>query len=124
MMRAMNVRTLFRLLLAVLVAVGLTVAPVSASAAAEHSMAAATMQMADMPDMAADMPCCPDKQKSSDCKDCPLVAICMLSALPAKPSADAAVIRFPFHQRLRSFDDVIVDGLVRPPPDRPPRLLV
>jgi hypothetical protein len=123
-MRAVNVRKLFRLLLAVLVTAGLTFAPITTSTAAEHSMAAATMQMADMPDMAGDMPCCPNKQKSGDCQDCPLVAICMLSALPAKPSTDAVVIRLPSHQRLRAFDDMIADGLVRPPPDRPPRLLV
>jgi hypothetical protein len=123
-MRAVNVRKLFRLLLAVLVTAGLTVAPVATSTAAEHSMAAAMMQMADTPDMAGDMPCCPNKQKSGGCQDCPLVAICMLSALPVKPSTDAVLMRLPLHQRLHAFDDIIADGLVRPPPDRPPRSLV
>jgi hypothetical protein len=122
-MRAVNVRQLFRLLLAVLVTAGLMIAPLATPAMAEHSMAGKMMQMADMPDMAGDMPCCPDQQKNKGCQDCPLVAICMLSALPAKPSTDAVLIRRPLHQRLPAFDDMIADGLVRPPPDRPPRLL-
>jgi hypothetical protein len=124
-MRTMNVRKLFKLLLAILVSGGLTIAPFATPAMAEHSMAASTMQMDDMQDMAADMPCCPDQQKNKGCQDCPLVAICMLSLLPAKPPTDAMIIiRLPSHQRLRAFDDVIADGLVRPPPDRPPRSLV
>jgi hypothetical protein len=123
-MRAVNVRQLFRLLLAVLVTAGLMIAPLATPAMAEHSTATKMMQMAEMPDMAAGMPCCPDQQKNKGCQDCPLVAICMLSALPAKPSTDAVLIRLPSQQRLRAFDDLIADGLVRPPPDRPPRLLV
>ena len=123
-MRAVNVRQLFKLLLAVLVTAGLMIAPLATPAMAEHSMAAKMMQMGGMSDMAADMPCCPHKQKSNSCKDCPLVAICMLSLLPAKPSTDAVVIRVPSQRRLRAFDDVIADGLARPPPHRPPRLLV
>jgi len=100
------------------------IAPLATPAMAEHSMAAKMMQMDDMSDMATDMPCCPDQQTNKGCQDCPLVAICMLSALPAKPSIDAVVIRLPSYQRLRAFDDTIADGLVRPPPDRPPRSLV
>jgi hypothetical protein len=133
-MRTVNVRELFKLVLAILVSAGLTIAPLATPAMAGHSMAGRMMQMADMPDMvsempasdmqASDMPCCPDQQKNKDCQDCPLVAICMLSALPAKPSTDAIVIRLASHQPLRAFDDMIIDGLVRPPPDRPPRLLV
>jgi hypothetical protein len=148
-MRTANVRELFKLVLAILVSAGLTIAPLATPATAGHSMAGRMMQMADMPDMtsempasempasemlasempasdmqASDMPCCPDQQKNKGCQDCPLVAICMLSALPAKPSTDAIVIRLASHRPLRAFDDMIVDGLVRPPPDRPPRLLV
>jgi hypothetical protein len=123
-MRTKNVRKLFRLLLAVLVTAGLTIAPLATPAMAEHSMAAKMTQMTDMPDMAGDMPCCPDQQKNKGCQDCPLVAICMLSALPAKPSTNAVLVRLPSHQRLLAFDDMIADGLARPPPDRPPRFLV
>jgi len=122
-MRTMNVRELFKLLLAIMVSMELTIAPLATPAIAEHSMAAKMMQMGDMSDRATDMPCCPDQHKSRDC-DCPLDALCMLSALPAKPSIDAVVIRLPSYQRLRAFDDTIADGLVRPPPDRPPRSLV
>jgi hypothetical protein len=122
-MHPANVRKLFKLLLAVLVTAGLTIAPLAAPAMAGHSMTA-KMQMEDMSDMAADMPCCPDQQKNKGCQDCPLVAICMMSALPVKPFTGAALIRLPSHQRLHMFDDVIADGLARPPPDRPPRSLV
>jgi len=120
----MDVRKLLRLLLAVLVTAGLTIAPLATPAAAEHSMAAGMMQMADMSDMAADMPCCPDKQKSHDCQDCPLVAICMLKVWQAGPSTSAVLTRDPSRQRIRPLDDVVADGLARPPPDHPPRSLV
>ena len=121
----MDVRQLFRLLLAVLLTAGLTIAPLAAPAvAAKHSMPANMMQMADMSDMAADMPCCPDKQKSNTCQDCPLVAICMLKVLPAGPSGDALLMRQASYQRLHPRDDMIADGSARPPPDHPPRSLV
>jgi hypothetical protein len=123
-MRATNVRKLFKLLLAVLVTAGLAMAPLVTAAATEHSMAAAMMQMDDMAGMAADMPCCPDKQKSSDCNDCPLVAICILKVLQTGPSTSAILMRDPSRQRLHPLDDLIVDGLARPPPDHPPRYLV
>jgi hypothetical protein len=123
-MQAMNVRKLFRLLLAVLVTAGLMVAPLVTPAAAEHSMTAGMVQKADMPDMAADMPCCPDKQKSTDCKDCPLVAICMLKVLQSGPSTSAVLMRYQSRQHLRPLDDTIVDGLARPPPEHPPRYWV
>ena len=123
-MRTLSVRQLFKLLLAVLVTAGLMIAPLATPAMAEHSMASDMIQMADMPNTAGDMPCCPEQQKNKGCQDCPLVAICMLSALPAKPFTDAVVIRLPSHERLHTFDDVIADGLARPPPDRPPRSLV
>jgi hypothetical protein len=82
------------------------------------------MQMEDASDMAADMPCCPDKQKSNDCRDCPLIAICMLKVLQAGPSTHAVAFRQPARERLHSLDDVIADELARPPPDHPPRSLV
>jgi hypothetical protein len=123
----MNVRQLFKSLLAFLVTAGLAIAPLATAAAAGHSMPAAMMQMADMddmPDMAAHMQCCPDKQKGNDCKDCPLVAICLLKVFQSGPSAQAVAMSLPAHQRLHPADDRVVDGLARPPPDHPPRHLV
>jgi hypothetical protein len=116
---------MFRLLLAILLTAGLTIAPLAAPAvAAEHSMPAGMIQMADMPDMAAEMPCCPDKQKGNACQDCPLIAICMLQVLASGPSGEALLIRDPSRQRQHPLDDVIADGSARPPPDHPPRHLV
>ena len=123
-MRAIKVPGLFRLLLAILVSMGLTIAPLAAPAMAGHSIAADVMQMADMPAMAADMPCCPDQQKNKGCPDCPLVAICMLQVLQTAPSSGVLLMREPSRQRLHTLDDRIVDGLARPPPDHPPRYLV
>jgi hypothetical protein len=119
----MDARKLLRFLLAFLVTVGLAIAPLATPAAAEHSMASGTMQMADMSDMTADMPCCPDTQKN-DCKDCPLIAICILKVLQAGPSVSAAAMQLSAGERLRPLDDAVAQGLVRPPPDHPPRSLV
>jgi len=119
----MTVRRICRLLLAVLVTAGLSFAPFTAAPAAEHSMAGATMQMAaDASGAAADMPCCRDQQKSNDCQDCPLVAICAMKVLQAMPSADALVMR-EVRALLHPSADVVAAGLTRPPPDRPPRYL-
>jgi hypothetical protein len=120
----MNVHQLFKWLMVTLVTAGLTIAPLATPAAAGHSMTATTMQMEDASDMAANMPCCPDKQKNNDCKDCPLIAICMLKALQAGPSTHAVALRQPARERLRPLDDVFADELARPPPDHPPRSLV
>jgi hypothetical protein len=130
----MNVRRLFRLMLAIFVTAGLMIAPLAAPAvAAERAKpanikSANMMQMADMgdmtADMTADMPCCPDKQKRNACQDCPLIAICMLQAFPAVPSGGVLLMRDPSHQRLHLLDDIIADGSARPPPDHPPRHLV
>jgi hypothetical protein len=120
----MNARQSFRLLLVVLVTAGLTIAPLVTPAAARHPSTATMMQMADTPDMTADMPCCPDKQKSNDCQDCPLIAICMLKLLQAGPSTQAVAIDGLAYQWLRPANDHAIDGLARPPPEHPPRHLV
>jgi hypothetical protein len=120
----MNVRRPFKLLLVVLVTAGLTIAPLVALAAGEHSSTAEMMQMADTSDSMADMPCCPDKQKSNGCQDCPLIAICMLKLLQAHPSTQAVAMDVPAYQRLQPADDRAIDDLVRPPPEHPPRHLV
>jgi hypothetical protein len=123
----MNARKSLKTLLALLVSAGLALAPLATPAVAEHSMPAVMTQMAhgsDMPDMAADMPCCPDKQSSGDCQDCPFVAICLLKVLQAEPAANVLTRQQLAHERLRPLDDVIAEGLARPPPDHPPRYLV
>src|SRR3954468_16917583 len=115
----MNLRRLLRVAFAVLVTAGLTLAPFVAPAVAQARLDG----MSDM-SMSADMSCCPDEQKSKDCQDCPLVAICVLKTTQAGPSEAVAL---PLRHAIRTThsvaDDVVGDGLVRPPPDQPPRTL-
>ncbi len=80
--------------------------------------------MADMSSMAADMPCCPDEQKSAPCTDCPLTAMCMLTtAQTTPPEMSALPVRHAVRAARARHDDVFADGLDRPPPDQPPRSL-
>ena len=117
----MNPRWLLNLALAVLVTAGLAVAPLVTPAAAAHPRAAGMMDMS----MSADMPCCPDEQKSKDCQDCPLVAMCILKTVQAGPSASNALPLRHAIATVHSFiDDAPADGLDRPPPYHPPRNLV
>ncbi|MCK1267633.1 MULTISPECIES: hypothetical protein [unclassified Bradyrhizobium] len=114
----MNLRGLLRVAFAVLVTASLTLAPLAAPAAAAQ---ARSDGMSDM-SVSTDMPCCPDEQKSKDCQDCPLVAMCVLKTAQAGPSEAAAL---PLRHAIRTThsvaDDVVGDGLTRPPPDQPPR---
>jgi hypothetical protein len=117
----MLLRRLIARLLAIAVIAGLSLAPLATPAAAQ---AQAVAGMAGMSSMSADMPCCPDEQKSGDCRDCPLIAMCVLKTVQAGPSVAAAV---PVRHAIRTAhlvrDDVFADGLDRPPPDHPPRTL-
>src|SRR6185312_11978030 len=74
--------------------------------------------------MPADMACCPDGQKSKDCQDCPLMAMCVLKTTQAGPSAAEAL---PLRHAVRTVHSVLndapADELDRPPPDQPPRNL-
>ena len=116
----MDFRRLLNLAIAVFVTVGLAVAPLAAPAVAAQSQAAGMMDMS----MSSDMPCCPDEQKSKDCQDCPLVAMCMLKTAQAGPSVTAALpVRHAIRTSHSVLDDVLADGLDRPPPDHPPRNL-
>jgi hypothetical protein len=119
----MIARRILRLVLAVLVTAGLTVAPLVTPAAA-GALLTSDMQMTDTQDMSADMPCCPDQQNSKQCQDCPLLAICMLKVLQAGPAVVTAILSSRTLELLRPLDDIIADGLSRPPPDHPPRLTV
>jgi len=116
----MGFRRFLNLALAVFVTVGLAVAPLGAPAAATlpHASGAADMSMS------ADMPCCPDKQKSKDCQDCPLVAMCFLKNAQAGVSlASAMPVRHAVRTSHSVLDDIPANGLNRPPPDHPPRNL-
>ena len=119
-------------LLAILIVAGLAVAPVAAPAAVQvsimHASMAAEMNgisaVADVSSMAADMPCCPDEQKSKTCTDCPVIAICVLTTAQAAPPATSALpVRHAVRTAQALRDDVVADGLDRPPPDQPPRNL-
>jgi hypothetical protein len=112
----MNLRWLINLALAAVVTVGLTAAPLAGPAVAQIP----PVGMTDM-SMPADMSCCPD-QKSMDCQDCPLVAMCMLQTAQAGPSTAAALpLRYPVRTAHVVHDDTLAAGLDRPPPDQPPR---
>ncbi|MBN9012894.1 MAG: hypothetical protein J0H25_07560, partial [Rhizobiales bacterium] len=80
--------------------------------------------MSDMASMSGDMSCCPDTQKNKDCKDCPLLAICLMKNLAARLTVEAVVLRPARYHQIAVLDDVMNDGLNRPPPDHPPRTLV
>lgn len=114
----MNLWRLLRVAFAVLVTAGLTLAPLAGPAAATKGRSEGMTDMS----MSAEMPCCPDEQKSKDCHDCPLVAMCVLKTAQAGPSEAAAL---PLRHAIRTthfvVDDLVGDGLVRPPPDQPPR---
>ena len=114
-------------LLAIAIVAGLAVAPVAAPAAMQASMAAGMTDMSSMADassMAADMPCCPDEQKSKTCTDCPLIAMCVLTtAQAAPPETSALPVRHAVRATHALRDDVFADGLNRAPPDQPPRNL-
>jgi hypothetical protein len=116
----MDFRRFLHLALAVFVTVGLAVAPLGSPAVAALPHADG---MADMT-MSADMPCCPDEQKSKDCQDCPLIAMCILKTAQAGPSlASALPVRHAIYTTHSVLDDAPADGLDRPPPDHPPRSL-
>ncbi|WP_368507806.1 hypothetical protein [Bradyrhizobium lupini] len=113
-------RRLLKIAFAVFVTLGLALTPLAAPAAAAHVHADWMIDMS----MSADMPCCPDEQKSPDCHDCPLVAMCVLKTAQAGPSESAAL---PLRHAIRTThlvaQDLAGDGLTRPPPDQPPRIL-
>lgn len=117
----MDLRRFIGHLLAVLIVAGLALAPVARPAAVQ----AASLGGPTVMSMSADMPCCPDEQKSKDCQDCPLIAMCILTTAQAALAPAAALpLRHPVRTTHSFRDDVLVAGLDRPPPDQPPRYLV
>jgi hypothetical protein len=118
----MNFHRFIGRVLAVLVIVGLVVAPLATPVAAKPFAAA---EMSDMSGMSADMPCCPDQQKSNDCQDCPLIAMCMLTIAQAEPpAANSVPARLLSRHLFVALVDAFAEGLDGPPPDHPPRALV
>lgn len=116
----MNLRRLLNLVRADLVTVGLVVSPLTTRAAAADPQENGTMGMS----MSADMPCCPDEQKNKDCQDCPLV-MCILKTAQAGPSLTAVLpVRHAIRTSHSVLDEMLADGLDRPPPDQLPRNLV
>jgi hypothetical protein len=115
----MDSRRLLNFALAVFVTVGLSLAPLATPAAAAPRHAAGMTDMA----MSADMPCCPDEQKSKDCQDCPLVAMCVQTAQAEPESTAALPLRHAMRTAHSVMNDAPADGLERPPPDHPPRNL-
>jgi hypothetical protein len=114
----MLLRRLIARLLAIAVIAGLSLAPLATPAAAQ------ALAVSDMAGMSADMPCCPDEQNSKDCRDCPLIAMCVVKTVQAGPSLVAAMpVRHPIRTAHSVRNDTLADGLDRPPPDHPPRNL-
>jgi hypothetical protein len=119
----MNLGRLLNLILAVFVTVGLAVTPLVAPAAAAQNQTGGQNRAADRMDMSmsVDMACCPD-QKSTDCQDCPLIAMCVLQTVQAgPPMAAALLLRHAVRTAHIARDDALSAGLDRPPPDQPPR---
>ena len=116
----MNLRRLIGHLLAILVIVGLVVAPLVTPVAAKRLPVG---EMSDMAAMPGDMPCCPDGQKNNSCQDCPLVAMCMLTIAQAGPFPTNGVeVSFETRRLSYALVDLFADGLMGAPPDHPPRI--
>ena len=113
----MVLRRLIARFLAISVIASLNLAPVVTPTALK------ALDAIGMASMSADMPCCPD-EKSKDCQDCPLLAICALkTAEPGRSPTEALPLRHAIRTAHSVLDDVPADGLKRPPPDHPPRNL-
>jgi hypothetical protein len=119
----MRGRRFLNLLIALSVAAGLLSMPFAPPMHAKSGPPVVTSSD-EMEAMAEDMPCCPHEQKSKACEDCPLLGICLAKSTQINPAAAAVVLDRSIHAVLLGADDVIADGLERPPPDHPPRILV
>lgn len=120
----MSVRRLLNFLIALSVAAGLVSMPIALPVHA-HSGSPAMTSSDGMSAMAEDMPCCPHDQKSKDCQDCPLLGFCLIKSTQLGPMTGAVLLdRTSLRAVLPVMNDAIADGLERPPPDHPPRILV
>lgn len=110
-------------LLAVLVIVGLVIAPLTARANA-GAMASMTSMSGDAAAMPEDMPCCPNKSAPVDCDQCPLMALCAATTLQVPLPADVAEIQPITLRMLLPGSDPEVESVAYSPPPKPPRSLV
>ena len=128
----MNRNFAIRRLLAILMIVGLALAPVSRPVMAATPSDVPMQAMADemspsgtTDEMANDMPCCPSKAPAPvDCDKCAFMAACMTKCFAGM----TATVVHPF---LSASDSIVLerndcrpDGLGHPPPEHPPRTLV
>jgi len=111
-------------LLAIVVIAGLVFAPLSAPASAGMATGMAVPAQTAATEMAADMPCCPEKSIPMDCDQCPLMALCMVQNFHAPSSAGMIEIRPVTIRLLAPASDPQGDSLGQHPPPRPPRSLV
>lgn len=84
---------------------------------------AATVDMS-MPEMAADMPCCPDKNPAlPHCpKNCPFMATCTAKCPSVSPVALFSTLEHVSRKRLfQPESEKFGDGLGSDPPSRPPK---
>jgi hypothetical protein len=116
-----NHQITIRRLFAILVIVGIVIAPLVTPAAAKHIPIANTTEMTAM---SGAMPCCPDGPMTGGCPDCPLVAMCMLTVALAEPPLTIGIqVSFEPRRLFFALENITADGLVGVPPDHPPRIL-
>lgn len=115
-------------LLATLAVVSLSLAPVTASAAAVDAAApvsshAMTMGDADAAMAMDEMPCCPpDKSVMPDCqKDCPLAALCLAKLTTALPVLAGVPVRTAISQTVPWRASTAFRSLLQAPLPKPPR---
>ncbi len=117
----MWVRRLIASIVAVGLTAGLALSPMVMPATGDDM----ALAMAAMSATSDDMPCCPSERKSKNCPDCPLVAMCALKTVQAGPAIAASMpVRHAIRMLHSVLDDVATDGVIRPPPDHPPRQLI
>jgi len=109
-------------LLAVLVIVGLVIAPLTARA--NTGAMAMTSMSDDTAAMSEDMPCCPDTSAPVGCDQCPLMALCAATTLQAPLPAGVAEIQSVTLRMLLPGSDPEVESVAYSPPPKPPRSLV
>ena len=109
-------------LLAVLVIVGLVIAPLTARA--NTGAMAMTSMSDDTAAMSEDMPCCPDTSTPVGCDQCPLMALCVATTLQAPLPAGVAEIQSVTLRMLLPGSDPEVESVGYSPPPKPPRSLV
>lgn len=119
----MKISTHLGRLLAIFLIAGLVFAPLSAPANAGMAVGTSMAEMAAA-EMAADMPCCPDKSAPMDCDQCPVMAICFVKTFQEPTSAGVIEVQPITVRMLSPHSDPQAEGLNYLPPPRPPRFLV